>query len=38
MTTVNMINPLPRSTNFYPLVVGEALGVQIIGAAPVAGT
>lgn len=26
MTTVNMINPLPRSTNFYPLVVGEALG------------
>lgn len=26
MTTVNMINPLPRSTNFYPLVVAEALG------------
>lgn len=26
LTTVNMINPLPRSTNFYPLVVGEALG------------
>ena len=26
MTTVNMINPLPRSTNFFPLVVGEALG------------
>ncbi|SLN76817.1 ABC transporter substrate-binding protein [Roseisalinus antarcticus] len=26
MATVNMINPLPRSTNFYPLVVGEALG------------
>ncbi|MCY4284506.1 MAG: ABC transporter substrate-binding protein [Thiotrichales bacterium] len=25
-TTVNMINPLPRSTVFYPLVVGEALG------------
>jgi len=25
-TTVNMINPLPRSTNFFPLVVGEALG------------
>ncbi len=24
--TVNMINPLPRSTNFFPLVVGEALG------------
>lgn len=24
--TVNMINPLPRSTVFYPLVVGEALG------------
>ena len=24
--TVNMINPLPRSTTFYPLVVGEALG------------
>ena len=26
MTSVRMINPLPRSTNFYPLVVGEALG------------
>lgn len=26
LTTVNMINPLPRSTNFYPLVVAEALG------------
>lgn len=26
LTVVNMINPLPRSTNFYPLVVGEALG------------
>ncbi|MCZ8333028.1 MAG: ABC transporter substrate-binding protein [Rhodobacteraceae bacterium] len=26
MTTVNMINPLPRSTNFFPLVVAEALG------------
>lgn len=26
LTTVNMINPLPRSTNFFPLVVGEALG------------
>ena len=26
MTTVNIINPLPRSTNFFPLVVGEALG------------
>jgi NitT/TauT family transport system substrate-binding protein len=26
MTEVNVINPLPRSTNFYPLVVGEALG------------
>ena len=26
LTTVNVINPLPRSTNFYPLVVGEALG------------
>ena len=25
-TTVNVINPLPRSTVFYPLVVGEALG------------
>lgn len=25
-TTVNLINPLPRSTNFFPLVVGEALG------------
>lgn len=25
-TTVNMINPVPRSTVFYPLVVGEALG------------
>ncbi|MGF1477849.1 MAG: ABC transporter substrate-binding protein [Geminicoccaceae bacterium] len=25
-TTVNMINPLPRSTNFFPLVVGEELG------------
>lgn len=25
-TTVDMINPLPRSTNFYPLVVGEELG------------
>ncbi|SEM90015.1 NitT/TauT family transport system substrate-binding protein [Loktanella fryxellensis] len=25
-TTINMINPLPRSTNFFPLVVGEALG------------
>ncbi|SMY08033.1 ABC transporter substrate-binding protein [Flavimaricola marinus] len=24
--TVNMINPLPRSMVFYPLVVGEALG------------
>lgn len=26
MTTVNMINPLPRSANFYPLIAGEALG------------
>lgn len=26
LTTVNMINPLPRTTNFFPLVVGEALG------------
>ena len=26
LTTIDMINPLPRSTNFYPLVVGEALG------------
>jgi len=26
LTTVNMINPLPRSANFYPLIVGEALG------------
>jgi NitT/TauT family transport system substrate-binding protein len=26
LTVVNMINPLPRSTNFFPLVVGEALG------------
>lgn len=26
LTAVNMINPLPRSTNFYPLVVAEALG------------
>ena len=25
-TTVDMINPLPRSTNFFPLVVGEELG------------
>jgi NitT/TauT family transport system substrate-binding protein len=25
-TTIRMINPLPRSTNFFPLVVGEALG------------
>ena len=25
-TTVNMINPVPRSAVFYPLVVGEALG------------
>ncbi len=25
-TTVNMINPVPRSTVFYPLVVGETLG------------
>lgn len=25
-TTVNMINPLPRSTNFFPLVVAEELG------------
>lgn len=25
-TTVTMINPVPRSTVFYPLVVGEALG------------
>lgn len=24
--SVSMINPLPRSTNFYPLVVAEALG------------
>lgn len=24
--TINVINPLPRSTVFYPLVVGEALG------------
>lgn len=24
--TVTVINPQPRSTNFYPLVVGEALG------------
>jgi len=24
--TIKMINPLPRSTVFYPLVVGEALG------------
>lgn len=26
LLTVRMINPLPRSTNFFPLVVGEALG------------
>ncbi len=26
MTTVNMINPVPRSAVFYPLVVGETLG------------
>lgn len=26
LTEVRMINPLPRSTNFFPLVVGEALG------------
>jgi NitT/TauT family transport system substrate-binding protein len=26
LTPVNMINPLPRSTNFFPLVVAEALG------------
>jgi NitT/TauT family transport system substrate-binding protein len=26
LDTVRMINPLPRSTVFYPLVVGEALG------------
>lgn len=26
LTQVNMINPLPRSTNFFPLVVAEALG------------
>lgn len=26
LTTVNLINPLPRSTQFYPLVLGEALG------------
>ena len=26
MTTINMINPLPRSANFYPLIAGEALG------------
>jgi NitT/TauT family transport system substrate-binding protein len=26
LTVVSMINPLPRSTNFFPLVVGEALG------------
>lgn len=26
LTTVNMINPLPRSANFYPLIAGEALG------------
>ena len=26
LTTVNMINPVPRSMVFYPLVVGEALG------------
>lgn len=25
-STINIINPLPRSTNFFPLVVGEALG------------
>lgn len=25
-TTINVINPLPRSTNFFPLVVGETLG------------
>lgn len=26
LSTVNLINPLPRSANFYPLIVGEALG------------
>lgn len=26
MTTVTLINPLPRSTIFYPLIAGEALG------------
>jgi len=26
LTTVTMINPLPRSTIFYPLIAGEALG------------
>jgi NitT/TauT family transport system substrate-binding protein len=26
LTTINMINPLPRSTEFFPLIVAEALG------------
>lgn len=26
LTTVNVIMPLPRSANFYPLITGEALG------------
>ncbi|KAA9008234.1 ABC transporter substrate-binding protein [Histidinibacterium aquaticum] len=26
LTTINVINPLPRSTIFYPLIAGEALG------------
>ncbi|SLN46416.1 ABC transporter substrate-binding protein [Roseisalinus antarcticus] len=26
MTTINLINPLPRSTIFYPLIAREALG------------
>lgn len=26
LKTVRMINPLPRSANFYPLIAGEALG------------
>jgi NitT/TauT family transport system substrate-binding protein len=26
LTTVNVIMPLPRSANFYPLIAGEALG------------
>lgn len=26
LTTINVIMPLPRSANFYPLIAGEALG------------